>query len=569
MLPPNSSHRSIASVAQPSANTAVFIASKPRQAMVAKVYSSLLFLLVLLLGSHKAMGQTPQGADCNACLCTVDGNNLDGIIADACLPTPVIRTFSMIANRTYRRFNVTAGNMYRISTCGAYYGVPANPVTDDLVMHIRYNTGVFPPVPGVCDDDGCGVSNGAAALTFVAPTTATYRMYLYRNGACPLEGGAYIPAISGITIECLGPVPAPANDEPCGAIDLGVLSGSCSLPVAGTTVGSTQTTVSGMSVAPLNPTSSPAPCGTGVQYTGAGGDVWYRVAVPPTGLIGIETGETSLCAGALAIYKAPSCTGTYQWITGVATGLCSIDGLFGPAEAPGIVFDAFQYGMAVGDMVYIRYWERLRNEEGEFTICAYAPQRPINNAPCGAITLTPGDPCVPAIYSTENSSSALTGITVPALTGACGSPGNDPYGVPYPVNDLWFVVTVPSTNNMTVTLSAGTLDDMAMAWYRLGSGNLCTPPATLTLIACNDNTTATNMMPRINSNTTAIAPALASGEQIYVRVWNRKPAQSNYWGTFGICVTPNNPPPNNLPCGAIALEVNYDCALIPGTNTLV
>lgn len=531
------------------------IASNPRWTMVAKHYTYLFFVLALLLWSPGAMGQSPQAGDCNACVCAITGSNFDGIIPDAVVfgPQP---PFNMLAGRTYRRFNATAGHVYRISTCNATNASDGLPVTDDLVMHIRGSTTPYPPMLGFCDNDGCGETNGRAAVTFIAPANDTYRAYIYRGGACPPEG-ATIAAINGITVEWLGPVPVPANDEPCGAVDLGPLSGSCSSPVAGTTIGATETTSSGLSNPGLSPSSG---CGSAFQWGGPGGDVWYRVEVPPTGLIGVETSETSLCAGVLGIYRADACSGTFNWVTGTTTGLCSLDGLYGPQQAPGIVFDAFEYGMSAGDMVYIRYWERLRNEEGEFTICAYAPQRPVNNAPCGAIAITPADPCTPATYSTAFSSPALTGITVPALSGACGNPGA------FPINDLWYVVTVPATNNFTVTLSAGTLDDMAMAWYRLSTGNLCTPPASLTLISCNDNASGTNLMPRINSSAVTITPALTAGEQIYVRVWNKKALQSNYWGTFSICVTPNDPPPNNLPCGAIALEVNYDCVLTPTTN---
>ncbi|MBK7114089.1 MAG: hypothetical protein IPH60_16825 [Flavobacteriales bacterium] len=31
-------------------------------------------------------------------------------------------------------------------------------------------------------------------------------------------------------------------------------------------------------------------------------------------------------------------------------------------------------------------------------------------------------------------------------------------------------------------------------------------------------------------------------------------------------MTPNIPPPNDDPCGAIALDVNTDCVLTPATN---
>lgn len=412
-------------------------------------------------------------------------------------------------------------------------------------------------IPTACDDDGCGITGGPSAVTFVAPPGLTSVRVMVHRDSCNGPLNHLIPYT--ISFECLGPAAPPPNDEPCGAVDLGPLSGSCSSPVSGTTIGSTESAVSSLATAGLTPTGG---CGTGVNFTGPGGDVWYSIPVPATGLIGIQTTQASVCALALGIYRASDCTqDPFEWVTGSPTGLCAIDGLFGPQQAPGLVFDAFLYGMAAGDVVYVRVWERLRNEEGEFTICAYAPQRPENNAPCGAIALTPSDPCTFSTFSTENSSPALAGITIPALTLACGNPGAG-----LPINDLWFVVTVPATNNMTVTTTAGTLDDMAMAWYRLNTGDLCTPPASLTQIACNDNAAGGGLMPRINSSLAGITPPLAAGEQIYVRVWNRRTGQSNYWGTFGICVTPNNPPPNDLPCGAIPLEVGYDCVLTPGTT---
>lgn len=527
--------------------------------MHAKLYTILLFLLVALLYSpQQAVAQSPQDPDCNTCNCPIPNGGGTANGPSVC-PGTVTRPIAT-AQRRVRFTGVVPGNLYRASVCGN--------TVDDTYMVVT-TTGLV-AIPTACDDDGCGVTDGASAVVFRAPTGVTQVwVYIFRNGCAPLPltspFGPNFSASINVDFTCLGPTPAPPNDEPCDADDLGPLSGSCSSPIAGTLVGSTVTTVSGLGEGtPLNP-ANPAACGTGVNFGGPGGDVWYSIPVPATGLIGIQTTQTSACALGLGIYRASDCNDDpYEWITGTATGLCAIDGLFGPQEAPGIVFDAFQYGMAAGDVVYVRVWERQRNEEGEFTICAYAAQRPENNAPCGAIALTPNDPCVFSTFSTENSSPALAGITVtPALSAGCGNPGGG-----LPVNDLWYVVTVPPTNNMTVTTQAGTLTDMAMAWYRLTSGSLCGPPATLTQIACNDNVTTTNPMPRINSSTyaPAITPPLAAGEQIYVRVWNRRAGASNYWGTFGICVTPNTPPPNDNPCGAIPLEVGYDCALQPGST---
>lgn len=303
------------------------------------------------------------------------------------------------------------------------------------------------------------------------------------------------------------------------------------------------------------------------------GDVWYSLTVPPSGLIGIEIQESGVCATALGLYTAPDCsTGPYSWLTGTDIGLCSNDGLTGPNNSPGIVFDPRTYGLTTGQTVYIRVWERNNNENGAFTICAYNPAIPAGDEPCIAIPIIPGDPCVPAEYSTLNMQPPPAGLTIGIMS--CGMPGA-PYATPMlwnpVVRDMWFRVVVPvTTNNMTVTLFSGTLDDMAMAWYR-ASGSICGPGygGSLTQIAgasgCNQTIGAGNNMARINSSTAG--SGLVGGETIYIRVWNQKPNEYFYSGTFSICVTPNNPPPNDNPCGAIALEVGAgECTLLPTTN---
>lgn len=420
-------------------------------------------------------------------------------------------------------------------------------------MHIRSNTSPFGPILGACDDDGCGVTGGPSAVTFSPPGNGYVRVYIYTNGAC--GNAVQAPGLTGITVTCLGPSTPPANDDPCGAPDLGPLTGSCSNLVAGTTVGATFTTTGSLGTGNLDPT-------TGCSLGDFGNnDVWYRLQVPASGMVGVDTEETSACALGLGIYRASDCTDDpFQWVTGTATGLCAQDGLYGPEESPGIVFDAFQYGMAVGDVVYIRVWERNNNENGEFTICAFEAERPVNDEACGAIVLPVLDDCAPVEYSTNNSSPfAAAGITLSPTTPGCANPG-------IPLNDVWFQVTVPPTGAMTVNTFAGDLDDMGMAWYRL-TGNACSPgPGTLVCInpSCSDNQSATNLMPRTNS--VALGIALVPGETIYIRVWNSEPAQSNYYGTFSICVTPNNPPPNDQPCGALPLTVDYVCNQVVATN---
>ncbi|MBP6313064.1 MAG: T9SS type A sorting domain-containing protein [Flavobacteriales bacterium] len=321
-----------------------------------------LWLILLSLGVSKAGYAQPQAPDCNSCACVPSGFNFDAILADpGSGPIGTANSVSCVAGRTYRRFNVTAGNTYRVSLCGT--AVPMN-----TVLYIRSNNGAFYQLPGACDDDGCGVSNGHASVTFNPVASGTYRAYFY-VGSC--GAGNAITAPVELTVTYLGPVATPVNDDPCGAIMIpGPLPTSCSGPIAATTLGASATVVSSLGVTPLVPTAactSPA-----VQYSG--GDVWFSFPVPASGLVGIETSDGANCAGGFGLYTAASCSGTFTMLSGTApsSGLCSIEGLMAPGGGDaGLVFDALDHGLSPGDMVYVRYWERNNNEVGAFSICVY------------------------------------------------------------------------------------------------------------------------------------------------------------------------------------------------------
>lgn len=511
---------------------------------------SLLALPLVFFGFY-LNAQSPQGPDCNVCNCTVAGNNLAAVAADACIGPTTINV-NIIAGATYRRFNTTPGNIYRVSVCGA--------TALNTVMHIRENTGSFLPVMGACDDDGCGVPGGASAVVFRA-TQAVHRVYLY-TGIC----GTTISAAMNITITCQGSSTPPPNDEPCNAQAIPLNTSSCTDLLVGTTEAATPTLGPSNTLAtlPLNPNNG---CGA-VNY--AGSDVWYSVTVPPSGFIGISIQESGACATAMGLYTTTDCVnGPYQWLTGTPTGVCVLDGLTGPGEGPGIVFNPATYGLAPGATVYIRVWERNGNENGSFTICAYNATPPPNDDPCGAVLLNAVEPCAPVEYSNENST-PLQGVTLSPPSPSCGNPYFPTPGGVAPLNDVWFRVVVPPlpANGITVSTIAGTWNNWAMAWYRLTAGAICGTP-TLTQItgSCSDNQTATNLMPRVNSATAGVA--LTPGETIYIRVWPMwaapPSAAHGYYGTFSICVTPNVPPVNDDPCGAIALDVNGDCILSPAT----
>lgn len=499
---------------------------------------SFFFALVAACAVPTAMGQA-QTPDCNSCACNPTGFNFDGVLPAPGAPIGTSVTGACAGTRTYRRFNATAGNSYRIDLC-------SSPTSFNTVLSIHTNVGTFPIVANTCNDDGCAVAGGHASVIFNPIATATYRGYFY-VGTCGTATAAGQTVTFRVTY--LGPVPAPSNDEPCGATSFALpLPNGCSAPISGTTIGATNTVSNGLGAAPLVPTSEcTAPA---VQYNG--GDVWFQVPVPPSGILGIATTDGGVCAGAFALYTAPACGGAYTMLAGSGgnTGLCSIEGVSAPSGGDaGLVINGPALGLVPGDIVYIRYWERNNNENGTFTICAYEPLPPPNDNPCGALLVPTALTCTPVEYNTENAQ-PLSGVTVtPAIS--CVGPVN--------TGDVWFQVTVPASGAMTIEGSAGTLTDMAMSWYRLSSGSIC-GPGNLNQIGC-DNNGGPGNMPRINSQTAGIA--LTVGETIYVRLWNQP---NNLFGTFSICAVENIPPPNDNPCGAINLDVTPTCEPSVGTT---
>lgn len=219
----------------------------------------------------------------------------------------------------------------------------------------------------VFDSNTGGVTDGGMALYTTAPNTCSGTFTLVEcddddspNGLMPmidrsgLTPGAtvwirfweYGNDVSGTFQICAySPVP-PANDNPCGATVLTV--GTSCTPVAGTTSFATGTT------------GPPAP--TCANYTG--GDVWYRIVVPASGAVIIETFAGTITDGGMAVYTAPSCTGTF------VQEYCDDDG------GPGLMPFLSMTGLAPGSSIWVRFWEYGNDNPGTFTICARTPPPP-------------------------------------------------------------------------------------------------------------------------------------------------------------------------------------------------
>ena len=488
---------------------------------------SFLLPAALLLSSLGAKAQqAPDCSSCPPCLFSAPtgASTLVNVTNHALWFANVgdSRTFNNIFNNQFHRVYFLQNARYTISLCGN---------TQDTYLYLTNSTGLLIEA---CNDNGCGDPStpGPSLITYThTALSGLMRVYAF-NGSCnnPFPIGTNLT----MTITRVAPDPVPVNDEPCGAIAL-PMGPTCNFLNTNNTA-ATLSAISGTGLAPVCPNAEPSLLQN---------DVWFTTTVPASGLIGISTEESgSLCAGGYAIYTATACSGTFTQLA----SSCSLNGPTGATSTPASVFNAFAAGLPVGATVYIRYWERNGNENGTFSICAYEAQRPVNDNPCGAVVLPVNVGCTFTSYSNANA----TNLSGPTASGpSCAAPAN---------NDLWFAVTVTPamvTNGFTVNTTSGTQNDWAMAWYRLTAGTCGT--GSFTQIACNNNQSGSNLMPRLNS---VPGITLTAGETIYIRVWNMAPWE----GTFGICATLNQPPPNDNPCGAIPLPVNFGCIMGNASN---
>lgn len=507
--------------------------------------------LLLLLPAAEARAQL-QDFSCDNCGCPAANFAAGlGFVAQAAIwnsasqpPCDGAPTTATINAGSYRTFFATAGRVYTISLCST---TPEN----NTVLYITTNAAS--PLVQVCDDDGCGTTGGLSRVQFTTPgaTNNIYRIYPTLGCGVPTT----FPVEVTITCEVL----TPPNDQVCNATPLPTSSTACNFQLT-TNLGATN---SGVSEASPLPITTNADCAFGnAQYQTVIGDVWYSAVVPPSGNLGIVTNELDICAGAFSLYRVNA--GTCPGVVGMQyiAGTCTQEGLTGPGSDPGAIFE----GLTPGETVYIRYWERggPRFEHGEFEICAFDPERPPNDNPCGAIPLPASTVCNPQTFSNEYAS-PLSG----AVTADPPGCGNTTF-----FNDVWFTVqwtAQMASDGLTVTTFAGSTADVAMALYHFTPGNNCTagnltvlPTLGVPATACNDNITGSNLMASVNTRNPLInpVPPLAVGDLVYVRVWSETP----YFGTFSICAVENELPPNDDPCGALPLPLNYGCAHQPATN---
>jgi hypothetical protein len=267
----------------------------------------------------------------------------------------------------------------------------------------------------------------------------------------------------------------PANDNPCGATLLTVNAG-CAFTATNNTAATATT-------------GPPAP--TCASYGGA--DVWFRLVVPASGQITIDSNTGTITDSGMALYTAASCAGPFTQVD------CDDD------DSPnGLMSLITATGLTPGSSVYVRFW-RYGGGTGTFTICAYGPaSAPANDNCATATTLVPGAACTPTAGTTAGATQQLPPTICSGATSTTA-------------NEVWYSFTATATTHAVNVQGAGTFDAVVAAYSGACPG---------TLISCVDATAG-------GAAETLTLNGLTTGVTYRVRVYPYGATS----GTFTICVT--------------------------------
>lgn len=235
----------------------------------------------------------------------------------------------------------------------------------------------------------------------------------------------------------------PANDNPCGAINVPVgANGVCSTVVA-SNVGATAT--SGV--------ATPS-CTLGY----AGGDVWYSVTVPASGNITFATDYATPTAtitdNGIAVYSG-TCGGTLTQIG------CDDD------SGNGLMASLSLTGLTPGATLYVRVWEYGNNVSGTFNLCFSEPPASDPNQDCN----TANQLCSDATLSgASNGAGSVTDLS---------ATNQDCLSTEHQASWYFMVVTTAGTLEFTISPNNGADDyDFAVWRYPGGAGQTCPPTTT-------------------------------------------------------------------------------------------
>lgn len=197
----------------------------------------------------------------------------------------------------------------------------------------------FKPVSSGCSGTGWTCIDdifGSGTSTSFSLTAGT-QYYILLDPESTVGGNV------SFTINC--PPPPLTNDDPCNAITL-TTSSNCTYSTY-STLGATAT--------------------SGVTAPGcasyAGGDVWFKVVVPATGILSIDTNSGGITDGGMAAYS-----GTCGALTLIE---CDDDD-----STNGLMSYLNLTGLTPGNTIFIRVWEYGNDNPGSFGICITSPTCP-------------------------------------------------------------------------------------------------------------------------------------------------------------------------------------------------
>ncbi len=297
---------------------------------------------------------------------------------------------------------------------------------------------------------------------------------------------------------------APSNDEPCNAI----------LINANQTCNFAQYTNANATATP----NIPAPgC---ASYLG--GDVWFKVVVPCTGSIDIDSQTGVITDGGMAIYSAASCNGPFTLIE------CDDDD-----SDNGLMPRIIRSGLTAFDTIYIRFWEFGNNNNGTFSICAKVPAVG-GSGPAGSC-------------QTASAFCASGTVSFPSITGQPNTNGGGIYGCLATIpNPAYYYLQIQNTGNLSINISqqntAGTpIDVDFVCWGPFASlASSCTSISAQNIVDCSYS---------INATEDVDIPNAVAGEYYILLV-------TNFNGAAGtITYTPNPGSTATTNC-AIACTLN-------------
>jgi hypothetical protein len=230
-----------------------------------------------------------------------------------------------------------------------------------------------------------------------------------------------------------------------------------------------------------------------------GGDVWFKLKMPESGNLRIESTNISGVNAQFALYS----------------GAC---GTFAELFCAQLDGDRTYINSSLaGDSLYLRVFNYGSEEGGEFSICAWEPPIPVNDNCSNAILLPLNDVC-----SFNTFTNAYAASTEPENI-------SDPSCGFFRGGDVWFTVRMPSNGKLKIQRTNISGVNAQFAVYSGICGSLVEE-------ACAQLTS------ELNLNNISLA-----GQTLYIRVWNYNTEEG---GVFNLCAF-------NPECETVNSIINY------------